>query len=181
MLVNGLQQRQRRRRLLQHLNYPPHSVGALVDEPSILLSEDAPIGDALPELREVNQVEEQPAIVVDHNGRYRGVLDLWHLATREQLDGKVRDYRETLEPMRPELSIADAALLPQWSSRNWLPVIDHEHHVVGWVSRARLLAHAEQGEATAHAARESLLDVISQMVRVMSDLLARLLAPGNSR
>ena len=180
-LVNGLQHRKRRRRLQQHLNYPSHSVGALVDEPAVLLSEDAPIADALPALRETNQMQEQPAIVVDHLGRYLGVLDLWHLATRELQDGKVRDYLEVLEPMRPELSIVDAAGLPQWASRNWLPVTDHEQHVVGWVSRARLLSHAQRDETSAHIARESLLDVISQMVRVMSDLLARLLTPGKSR
>ncbi|MCB1684107.1 MAG: hypothetical protein R3E82_09910 [Pseudomonadales bacterium] len=180
-LVNGMQQRQRKRRLLQYLNYPAHSVGALVDEPLVLLTEETPIKDVLPELRGASEGEEQPAIVIDSLGRYHGVLDLWHLALTERPEGTVKDFLVSLPSLRAELPIKDAVSLPEWASRGWMPVVDHEDHVVGWVSRSRLFARAEEGEASMHAARESLLDVVSQMIRVMSDLLGRLLAPRGSR
>lgn len=180
-LVNGMHQRQRKRRLLQYLNYPAHSVGSLVDEPLVLLSEDTPIRDVFLELRGANEAEEQPAIVIDALGRYHGVLDLWHLAITERPEGTVKDFLVSLPSLRAELSIEDAARLPEWASRTWMPVVDHEDHVMGWVSRARLFARAEEGEASLHAARESLLDLVSQMIRVMSDLLGRLLAPRGSR
>ena len=63
-LVNSLDDRVRRRRFLQYLRYPAHSVGALVSDVPLKFQSDMPAKQVVDELRQRGGEDPGPAIVV---------------------------------------------------------------------------------------------------------------------
>jgi Mg/Co/Ni transporter MgtE len=173
-LVDAMQDRTTRRRLRQFLSYPAHSVGALVSDAGLRFTERTPIGELLHELRALDGA--RPAIVLGEDGLYLGIVNLWRLALREGDNGIARDCMEPVRPLRPELPVATAVEAEQWRTRVWLPVVDHDRHVLGAVPRARVLeSHSGESHAPPSAA-EGLATLAGQFTEVAGDLLTRLLA-----
>lgn len=137
-LVNALENPDRKRRLLRLQQYPGHSVGALVGDVPMRIGANADAGDVLAELRTIELDDPGPLVVVDKSGRYVGIVDRWRLLMANPPTGTVRDYVADVAALRPETPIEVAAELPDWHTRNWLPVVDHEQYVLGGVSRARV-------------------------------------------
>ncbi len=173
-LVNGLPDRTRRRRLQQFLNYPPHSIGALASDSMLRFRQHTPIGDVLAELRRA-PVAEQPAVVLDDASHYLGVLATWRMLTADPLVGEAGDYVITVEPMRPEVPLESAGRARPWRDHNWLPIVDHSQHVLGWVSRARMLENIDESDELSPASAP-LIDLADAMFRVEADLLGNLIA-----
>ena len=138
VLVNSLDNPDRKRRLLRLQQYPGHSIGALVGDVPMRIGARADAADVLAELRTIELDDPGPLVVVDRSGRYIGIVDRWRLLMANPLTGPVQDYVIEVAALRPETPIDTAAQLPDWHTRNWLPVVDHEQYVLGGVSRARV-------------------------------------------
>ncbi len=179
-LINGLQNRTLRHRLLQFINYPTHSVGALVSDTVVGIQADLPVADVLAELRALDEGHVPPVVVIDDHGHYVGVLDIWRLLIRQPQLGCAADYAASVTPLRPEAPIASAAQAAQWGSHTWLPVVDHEQRVLGTVSRQRLVHSIGAAAEAAPVLQESIADLGMQLLRVLSDLLDRVLSPRST-
>ena len=180
-LINAVSDAGRRRDLLRHQQYPVHSVGALVRDVPMRISAQTNAADALAELRELESDDPGPLVVVDADGRYRGIVDRWRLLMGNPPAGTVDDYVIDVKPLRPETPIAVAATSEEWHTRNWLPVIDHKQRVLGGVSRASVFT-AQQGRISGTGGRSDLLlEVLDDLASAFGTLLDRVLAPRGSK
>lgn len=179
-LVNSVKNRERRRRLLQSLKYPAHSVGALVTDVPLRISADTPAPDVLAELRTLDHENPRPLVVVHPDGRYFGMLDSWRLLTGKQLAGPIGEYASPAPAIYPETSLATAILDPSWHNYNWLPVVDHELRILGGVSRYRVFSAASQHTKNARSGTDIMTILIEDVVYLFGALLTRSLSRRNT-
>jgi predicted transcriptional regulator len=89
--------------------------------------------------------------------------------------GMIRDYTLLTPALHPETSLMSAAADANWQEHTWLAVVDHENHLLGSVSRAKVFssagAHAEQ----ARPATDILSALLSDVVHLFGQLLHGLL------
>ncbi len=163
-LVNSLDDRDRQRRLLRHLQYPAHSVGALVVDTPLRLSADSLAKDVVDELRELDTDSRGPIVVVDADGHYLGILDRWRLLLRSPPTGHVEDYLIAVTAVRPETSVAAVSQIDTWHTRNWLPVVDHRNRVLGAVSREKVFRTVGLQSGSAFGRGDILLDLLEDLV-----------------
>lgn len=170
-MVNSLSDRTRRQQLLRHQQYPVHSVGALVSDVAMRIRLDTSAAEVVKEFREMHSDEPSAMVVVDTEGNYHGLLNLWRLLASEMPTGQIKDYVRKVDPIYPETAIVDAMHNEDWLKQNWLPVVDQRQRVLGGVSRARLF---QAGNAAASAERGSsniLLDLMTELVYMLSAVL----------
>lgn len=179
-LVNSLTDRERRRQLLRHQQYPTHSVGTLVGDIRMRISSAASAADVQAELQEIDAEDPGPLVVVDADGCYLGVLDRWRLLIGDRPTGQVKDYLIEVRPVHPETPIATAAMIEDWHTRNWLPVIDHRRRVLGGVSRARVFRAASEHSIGTRRASDLTFDLLTDLVYVLGSVLERALSPKKS-
>ena len=172
-LVEPLPDRARRRRLLRYLRYPAHSIGAMVQDVRLKYDVDTPAPDVLADIRAQSSKSTAPVVVALEDGRFAGRVDPWRLLARKNVTGRIGRYLETLPALPAELPAVSAAADPAWRDQAWLPVVDHEGHFLGGVTRARLHdAVADHPERTAGGFFGLLL---GDMMFVSRALVARLL------
>jgi Mg/Co/Ni transporter MgtE len=167
-LAESLQNRALKRQLLRALRYPPHCVGALIAAETVQVSQDAPVTDLLEELRGAAERRDMPMVVVDAQRRYLGKLDVWRLLLTARAGRRASDYLLQVAALRPETSVADARMAPQWRSHHWLPVVDYDGRVIGSVSRDDL---QEESAPTAEPIWEIIIRLGQAFIRVSSNLL----------
>ncbi|MDX1517611.1 MAG: hypothetical protein R3288_12280 [Woeseiaceae bacterium] len=181
VLVNSLKHRERRRRLLQYLKYPAHSVGALVTDAPVRIGSNDAVDDVLKELRTFDRDEPRPVVVAAPDGTYFGMLDPWRLLTGEAPHGTVADFVAKVPAIYPETSLAAAVKDPGWSDHSWLPVIDHERRILGGVSRSSVFTAATKIAHDARPGRDVLSVLVGDVVHLFGELLTRSLAKRGTR
>ncbi len=178
-LVRGVGNEKRRRRLLRSQQYPPHSVGTLVQDLVVPIVADARAADVAAELRELGDADPGALVVTDGSGGYVGMLDSWRLLANAQPEGSIRNYLDPVTVVHPEVPIASVAAWSDWNSSNWLPVVDNERRVLGAVSRERVFAAA--GSANRAQDRDILFELLDELVHVAGAVTERLLRVTDSR
>ena len=181
VLVNSLKHREWRRRLLQYLKYPAHSVGALVTDAPLRVGSDTGVDEVLAELRTLERGKPRPIVVASPDGTYYGMLDAWRLLTGEPAHGTVADYVVHVPAIYPETSLAAAVKDPRWSDHNWLPVIDNERRILGGVSRSSVFTAASKFTHDARPGRDILSVLVGDVVYLFGELLTRLLSRRGAR
>jgi CBS domain-containing protein len=180
-MVNSLGNRSLRQRLLRHLQFPTHSVGALVGDIRLHISLHANVEDVVDELRDAAGDEPEPVVVVDSDGRYVGMLHLWRVLVSAHAVGRIQDYVQEVAPLHPEIAISDALHNEGWLRHNWLPVVDHRQRVLGSVSRAKLFQATSDSPARHHGSAHVFVKVVAEAVYVLGALFSRLIVRGNAR
>lgn len=180
-LVNGLDDRDRQRQLLRQLQYPAHSVGALVVDIPLRLAAESPAADVVDELRELDTESKGPIVIVDADGRYVGVLDRLQLLLRSPPTGQVKDFRVNVQAVRPETPVAAVAMIDAWHTRNWLPVIDHRNRVLGAVSREKVLKAAGSYSGSAAGGGDILLDLLADLAYLSEAVLLKALSRNEAK
>jgi len=181
-LVNAVADRSRRRRLRQFLNFPSHSVGSLATELPVRVSANTPVTELLQELQELKARRETPVVVTGSQGEYAGVLDIWRLTVRDDDHGRVKEYTRWVNPIVPEMALDSARDLSQWQRHHWLPVVDHEQRILGYVQRQQVMGIRETMTSEAEIVGESILVLGVRYISVLMQLLERVLsAKGSSR
>ena len=179
-IVNSLADRERRLRLLRHLQFPAHSVGSMVGDVLYRINVDEQAADVLDNLRAGGAEEPWRIVAVDSNGQYAGGVDLWRLVASDKLVGTIRDYMLDVPSILPETPIADAVSREDWLRHNWLPVVDHRRHVLGGVSRAKLFGAAGQNTMGRSKIDPVFSDLMSDLVYVFAALLDGVLSRGKA-
>ncbi|NNF16406.1 MAG: CBS domain-containing protein [Gammaproteobacteria bacterium] len=170
-LINSIPSRIRRRKLLQYLNYPAHSLGALVTDVAIRFSSEMSAADVLAELRSIDTGNPGLIAIVRPDGRYLGTLDLWALLVSDDPVGPIRKFSVRTPTMHPETSLITAAQDRYWHSNNWLPVVDHENHLLGAVSRSSILLATVQPEARARSNSKLFTLLVTDVMRLFGRVL----------
>jgi Mg/Co/Ni transporter MgtE len=181
-LVSLIVDRATRRRVRQFLNFPAHSVGAVAAEVPVMVQADTPCQDLLTELISLGSRREQPIVLTDSEGRYSGILSVWRLALTADKSTTVKDCSlSNIEPVQPEMSVLSARNLRQWQHHAWLPVVDHEQRVLGFVTREQILGTSETIHSDAEIFRESIAVLCLRYFEVMAELLERLFTGFSER
>jgi Mg/Co/Ni transporter MgtE len=178
-MVNSLADRNRRQKLLRHQQYPTHSVGALVGDVLMSVKVDTDAAKVMRELRSLDEDDPGAVVIVDAEGRYFGLANLWRLLAMERAAGKIADYALKIAPVYPETPIVSAAQNEDWLKHNWLPVVDHKMRVLGSVSRARVFRAANTFERKEGDSADVIFSLLSESVYVLGGLLDRVLIRGN--
>ncbi len=172
-LANAVDDRQARRRLLQHLNYPPHTLGSLVARPLLTFSTATPLDEVLSLLRDTELRDESAVVVLDADSRFAGMLDPWRLLGRGSAAATAGEFVRAVPILRPETSAVNALADPGWNDHLHLPVIDHERRLLGVITYA-VLQDAVAGNRLGQEGRIA-AELVESFARACGGLLERLL------
>ncbi|MEZ5557905.1 MAG: CBS domain-containing protein [Pseudomonadales bacterium] len=167
--------RHMRRTLEQLVIYPRKTVGALVDPTVVRLAASTPLGQAIDRLRAGNDGTAEWIWLVDDQGRYVGLLDLSRalLARSEHLP--VGELAVPLNALRAETALVAALDAPEWLQHPELPVVDHLNHLLGSISRERLVRELQQEAPRESGLADGIGALAYQYFRVMNACLGELL------
>jgi Mg/Co/Ni transporter MgtE len=175
-VVNAIADRSRRRKLLQYLNYPAHSVGALVTDVPLRFSSASTAADVIAELREQDAKNPPLVAIVSPDGRYLGTLNAWGLLMQQKAGRELREFMTATPSLHPETSLHSAAAEPGWQRYDWLPVVDHEQKLLGGITRSSLYSAIENPQAGNVTAAHLFEVLFSDLVRLLGNALERTLS-----
>lgn len=175
-LVSSLTNQKLRRSVLRFLRYPLHCVGGLVPMTTVQVPSRTPVLNVIAELQELGTGSEVPVVLLDHDGRFCGKLDLWRLLLAGLGQGQAGDYLLRTPVLYPETPLTSARQLLAWDDHDWLPVVGHDQRVLGSVSRKRVFGAAGRLEPHASLSAESMINLGEQFLRVARDLLGQISA-----
>ena len=178
-VLAAIRDRKLRRTLERLILYPDRSVGALANPSAPRLTDSTPVGEAIRLLRAGHSADQEPVWIVDNQGRLRGLLDLGRLLNAGSERTLLEECLVPLIPLRAETSLPAASDAREWLKYSTLPVVDRDNHLLGALSRQRLLS-----KLTASGRQRGLADGVSALaagyIRFMATCLADLL-PGGPR
>lgn len=174
-VLEQLSSRSRRRRLRRLVTYSAASVGAYVDPSVISLNIDMPLTEAVELLRGEPPEAGRPVWLVDKAGHYAGLLDLAQALVARSNRLRLREALIELRAVRGDMSLALADRLNEWVEHPELPVVDHRGHLLGGLSRARLLSVLAGSGHTDRSVVDDLGEVTQHYFRVMGSCLGELL------
>ena len=144
-LLPLLPDRRTRRTLRRLLNYPQTAVGALVDPTATRLNAAMPLAEAVAILRVDNPASEQSIWLVNDDGGYVGRLDLCRVLVAPSARLRLDELLIPIRPLRADITLLNARDFSEWQKYLELPVVDHLDHMLGTLSRARLLSALAAG------------------------------------
>ena len=174
-LVDDVDNPDKRRRLLRQQQYPPHTIGSLIVDVPLRVVETAKTGDVVRAIRDLGSRDPGLLLVISAEGAYRGVLDPWPLLTDPE-GARLADHVIRLKPLFPEIASVDAADDERWHDFTWLPVADHEGHILGRVARSLVQRAAREETVDAFRRKDFVTSLFAEFVHLCGGILERLLA-----
>jgi Mg/Co/Ni transporter MgtE len=174
-VLRGLPIRHMRRTLERLVVYPQKTVGALVDPTVVRLSAGTTLQDAIAMLRADQEQPQESIWIVDGDGRYVGLLDLGRALVAPSGQFRVEELAVRLEPLRAETALAAARDVTEWLKHPELPVVDHLDHLLGALSRERLMGALASEQPIEHGIVDGLTSLTNQYFRVLGLCLGDLL------
>ena len=130
------------------LSFPEDSAGRLMDYSFLGAQADMTVSEVLRRLRDSGIRGARSLFVVTPEARLEGRVDIQDLALAEASDA-VSDYMEPVpETVTTRTGREELVDLLEFSRRDSVPVVDHDHRLMG-VVRYRSLFHAIEDVATA--------------------------------
>lgn len=173
--------RQTRRTLERLVIYPKKTVGALVDPTVVRVTTGISLQEAIALLRAGDYGELEWIWIVDSESRYVGLLDLSKALLARTDQFQVDELAVRLEPLRAETALLAARDVSEWMKHPELPVVDHQNHLLGALSRERLLAAVAEEQPSAHGIVDGLTSLTEGYFRVMGLCLGDLLGIKDPR
>ncbi len=173
--------RQMRRTLERLVIYPQKTVGALLDPTVVRLTAGTSLQEAIALLRAGDYGELEWIWIVDGESRYVGLLDLSKALLARSDHFQVDELVVRLEPLRAETALVAARDVGEWVKHPELPVVDHQNHLLGALSRERLLAAVAAEQPSQHGIVDGLTSLTEAYFRVMGMCLGDLLGSKDSR
>lgn len=167
--------RHMRRTLERLVVYPQQTVGALVDPTVVRVSATTELAEAVNLLRAGDQQELEWIWIVDAESRYVGLLDLSRALLARSERVTVGELAVPLTALRAETALAAARDVSEWLKHPELPVVDHQHHLLGALSRERLMTALAASGASDYGFADSLSALTQAYFRVLGACLAELL------
>jgi len=173
-LLDRLSNRRARRNLKRLVIYPSGTMGALVNPSAKRLNASLHLADAIAILQEDERGPEQSIWLVDEAGLYLGRLDLGGVLASRSDFLKLRDFLVPVRALRAETTLDAARDFGEWQTHTQLPVIDSQNHLLGSVSRSRLMSALAGGRVTDRSLVEDVGELVRQYFRVMGVCLTDL-------
>lgn len=173
--------RHMRRTLERLVVYPKKTVGALVDPTIVRLQDATPLGQAIEMLRAGEYGELEWIWVVDAEARYVGLLDLSKALLSRSAQSRVDELAVRLEPLRAETALLAARDVSEWMKHPELPIVDHQNHLLGALSRVRLMQALERELPSDHGIVEGLSALTEGYFRILGVCLGELLGQREPR
>ncbi|GAB3285616.1 magnesium transporter MgtE N-terminal domain-containing protein [Parahaliea aestuarii] len=163
--------------LYQLLQFPSHTLAALVSSDFIRVADDTLCQEFCEELSGSTDTRAQPVLVVGPQGHYRGLLNLRAAFARKNRGRTVGQVVDNVEPLSGLTDAATALGSRQWADHADLPVVDHQQRVLGVISRAALERVAGETRPGEFGIEKVLTELASGYLntcgRVMESLLGR--------
>lgn len=128
----------RRLTLRQLFDYPSHSLAALAGTGFIRVEASTSCEEFARQLTVNEDTRPRPVLVVDNQGRYRGLLSVQAAVSRKNRSRTVGEVATAVEPLSGLTSAESALKSRLWSRYNELPVVDGRQRLLGVVSRSSL-------------------------------------------
>ena len=174
-ILSQLPIRHMRQTLERLVVYPTRTVGALLDPTVVRLAATTPLVEAIDILRAGDYGELEWVWIVDVDARYVGLLDLSRALLARSGQFPVGELAVRLEPLRAETDLAAARDVGEWMKHPELPVVDHLGHLLGAISRERLVRALREETPSEHGVLNSVTALAEQYFRVMAICLGDLL------
>lgn len=172
---------QMRRTLERLVIYPKKVVGALVDPAAVRINSTTSLHDAINMLRASEHGELGWIWIVDAESRYVGLLDVSKALLTRSDQVRVGELAASLEPLRAETALLAARDAGEWLKHPELPVVDHQNHLLGTLSRQRLMAALREEEPEEYGVVDGVSSLTREYFRVMGLCLGDLLGQHNRR
>lgn len=173
--------RHMRRTLERLVVYPTKTVGALVDPTVLRVAASTVLSEAVTMLQAGDYRELEWIWIVDAHSRYVGLLDLSKALLARSDKVTVGELAVPLEALRAETALLAARDVNEWLKHPELPVVDHQNHLLGGLSRQRLMTALQDESPTEHGIVDGLTSVTEAYFRVMGMCLGDLLHPRGER
>ncbi|MEX0900097.1 MAG: hypothetical protein WD081_05340 [Gammaproteobacteria bacterium] len=180
-VLDALPDRRKREALKRLLIYPQTAVGALADPTAVRLDASLPLGEALAILRVDRTGAERSVWLVDGTGRYVGLLDSSQALIAKSETQKLADLCISVRAIRADTIIADAGDYPDWQRYSELPVVDHLDHLLGALSRERLVAALGTNAPREAGLTDVVGELTTQYFHVMGSALGELFGRSTRR
>jgi Mg/Co/Ni transporter MgtE len=128
-----------RRSLQQLLQFPSHSLAALVTTEFVRVTSDTACKTFTEQLANSDNPSSGPVLVVDRKGKYIGMAELQAVIARKNRSRTAGDVAVKVTPLNGMTDAATALTAREWARHPELPVVDLQHRVLGIVSRDALL------------------------------------------
>jgi len=165
--VEQMEVTERQQQLARFLTFPPHCVGAIVKHPTCVVRNTMHKNELVEELRRHGRLRDCAVVVIDSATRYVGVLDPWQVLVNCPEDGEISGCVDRVPGLRPERAQEDAASLAIWNTHTWLPVVDHEAHLLGICRRSELAAKASQAEREDSRLTDSVYEGLGELTDIV--------------
>ncbi|MCR9262337.1 MAG: hypothetical protein NXH95_21710 [Pseudomonadaceae bacterium] len=176
VLVNSVTDKAKQRELRRYLNYPAHSVGAVVSKPSLQYKNTDPVRAVIADLAKLEDQTEPTILVVDASGKYLGVVEAWRLFPAMTSDQTIASLTGEVEPLLAEIDQVTAMANPLWNSRSWLPVVDYQLRLIGICRQVHLAQELPLTEPSPpHVLTSSVQAMVGQMFHILLSLFDLLL------
>lgn len=169
--------RHMRRTLERLVVYPKKTVGALVDPTAVRIAAATTLHDAIGMLRAGEYGELEWIWIVDADSRYVGLLDVGKALLTPSDQVPVGELAVTLAPLRAETALLAARDVDEWLKHPELPVVDYQNHLLGALSRQRLMNALRDEEPQQHGVMDGVSSLTQEYFRVMGMCLGDLLGP----
>lgn len=180
-ILESLPNRRRRRTLRRLVAFPADTVGTTLNPAAVRLDADLSLREAVALLRGDGLESEQSVWLVDDDGNYLGRLDLSQALAARSGRTRLKRFLVDIRPLRGETTLIAARDHEEWLEHVELPVIDEIGHLLGSISRARLMRELD----SRHAAGGGLADGISRLAqeyfRIMAICLGDLFSMGRAQ
>lgn len=175
-----LSDRRLRRTLERVVVYPRRTVGALMNPTVVRLVASTSLDEAIDLLRVGDETPHEWIWIVDGEGRYVGLLDMSKALLARAERFRVGELAIRLEPLRAETTLAAARDVDEWLKHPELPVVDHLDHLLGTLSRERLMEALKGERPREQGIVDGLTALTNEYFRVMRICLSDLLGgrPG---
>lgn len=160
-ILKSLPSRRTRRVLRRLVAFPHDTVGAKLNPAALRLDAEMALGEAVASLRSDEPEAEQAIWLIDGEGKFQGRLDLGRALAARSDRSRLKEFLVGVKPLRAETTLASARAHHEWLAHAELPVIDELGHLLGSISRARLMAELE----STHASDPGLADGVSELAR----------------
>lgn len=166
-LLASLSNRRMRRVLQRLVIYPRETVGALVNPSALRLNAETQLAEAIAILRADQLEAEQSIWLVGDDGGYLGLFDLRRAIVARSDTLKLDEFIIPVRPLRAETTLANARDFGEWLEHAELPVTDDLGHLLGSVSRTRLMTALDAVSVSGHDLMDGMSEFTRQYFRVM--------------
>lgn len=173
-VLSRLPLRHMRRTLESLVVYPKRTAGALVDPGVARVAANLDLAQAIDLLRADDRGDVETIWVVDGDGRYVGLLDVGRALLSRSSRQPVGELAVRVEALRAETALGAARDLEGWLKHPDLPVVDHQDHLLGALSRQRLMAALGSDLPEHHGLVDGIATVTESYFRFLGSCLGAL-------